>query len=114
MSLRARFGADFDGHVDEAAGFSPPRLRGVRSSSSPHTRSSTARATFWPCEQDPAHHYDVRLGPEGTTMDVNVNMGVDGVRESQPWDRVVTDAAPSEHIVQLYQDQDFLNRAVCR
>src|SRR5207244_13654687 len=36
----------------------------------------------------------------------------DGVRE--PWDRVVADAAPRDHIVQLYQDQDFLNRAVCR
>ncbi|MGZ3331434.1 MAG: MEDS domain-containing protein [Gemmatimonadaceae bacterium] len=32
----------------------------------------------------------------------------------EPWDRVVTDAASHEHIVQLYQDQDFLNRAVCR
>jgi hypothetical protein len=27
---------------------------------------------------------------------------------------VVADAAPRDHIVQLYQDQDFLNRAVCR
>ncbi|MGZ4392719.1 MAG: MEDS domain-containing protein, partial [Gaiellaceae bacterium] len=27
---------------------------------------------------------------------------------------MVADAAPGEHIVQLYQDQDFLNRAVCR
>ncbi len=31
-----------------------------------------------------------------------------------PWDRVVADAAPCDHIVQLCQDQDFLNRAVCR
>src|SRR5207245_7359789 len=38
----------------------------------------------------------------------------DGVRECEPWDRVVADAAPCDHIVQLYQDQDFLNRAVCR
>jgi DcmR-like sensory protein len=30
------------------------------------------------------------------------------------WDRVVADAAPRDHIVQLYQDQEFLNRAVCR
>src|SRR6266481_4234461 len=30
------------------------------------------------------------------------------------WDRMVADAAPRDHIVQLYQDQDFLNRAVCR
>ena len=37
-----------------------------------------------------------------------------GVREPEPWDRVVADAAPCDHIVQLYQDQDFLNRAVCR
>jgi len=32
----------------------------------------------------------------------------------QPWDQVVAAAAPCDHIVQLYQDQDFLNRAVCR
>ena len=33
-------------------------------------------------------------------------------RES--WDQVVADAAPGDHIVQLYQDQEFLNCAVCR
>ena len=38
----------------------------------------------------------------------------DGVSGCEPWDRVVADAAPCDHIVQLYQDQDFLNRAVCR
>jgi hypothetical protein len=27
---------------------------------------------------------------------------------------VVADASPGDHIVQLYQDQDFLNCAVCR
>ena len=31
-----------------------------------------------------------------------------------PWERVVADATARDHIVQLYQDQDFLNRAVCR
>src|ERR1051325_4489285 len=31
-----------------------------------------------------------------------------------PWARGVADAPPRDHIVQLYQDQDFLNRAVCR
>src|SRR5256712_663806 len=36
----------------------------------------------------------------------------DGV--SEPWDRAVADAGPRDHIVQLYQDQDLLNRAVCR
>jgi len=34
--------------------------------------------------------------------------------DGQPWERLVADAAPRDHIVQLYQDQDFLNRAVCR
>jgi hypothetical protein len=40
----------------------------------------------------------------------------DAVELSQEilWDRLVADAGPSDHIVQLYQDQDFLNRAVCR
>jgi hypothetical protein len=35
-------------------------------------------------------------------------------KNREPWDHVVADAAPCDHIVQLYQDQDFLNRAVCR
>src|SRR2546426_6934622 len=45
-------------------------------------------------------------------MDRELDPEADGV--SEPWDRVVADAAPRDHIVQLYQDQDFLNRAVCR
>src|ERR1051325_1890534 len=35
-------------------------------------------------------------------------------RGDVPWLQLVSEAAPSDHIVQLYQDQDFLNRAVCR
>jgi hypothetical protein len=35
-------------------------------------------------------------------------------REHSDWDRLLADAAPRDHVVQLYQDQDFLNRAVCR
>jgi hypothetical protein len=39
----------------------------------------------------------------------------DGVRtQSEPWDGLLADAGPRDHIVQLYQDQQFLNRAVCR
>ena len=36
--------------------------------------------------------------------------------ESKPesWDRLVENAGPCDHIVQLYQDEDFLSRAVCR
>jgi hypothetical protein len=36
------------------------------------------------------------------------------VGQREPWRRLLADAAPRDHIVQLYQDQDFLNRAVCR
>src|SRR5688572_7527229 len=31
-----------------------------------------------------------------------------------PWDHVLAQAGGHDHVVQLYQDQDFLNRAVCR
>ena len=31
-----------------------------------------------------------------------------------PWSTLLTGAVPRDHIVQLYQDQQFLNRAVCR
>jgi hypothetical protein len=39
---------------------------------------------------------------------------MDDVTTPEPWDGVLANAGPSEHIVQLYQDQEFLNRAVCR
>ena len=32
----------------------------------------------------------------------------------EPWRSVLHDAGPKDHIVQLYQDEQFLNRAVCR
>ena len=39
----------------------------------------------------------------------------DGPLDQQElWCRLLADAAPRDHIVQLYQDQQFLNRAVCR
>src|SRR3954464_9312997 len=31
-----------------------------------------------------------------------------------PWGGLLASAGPRDHIVQLYQDQQFLNRAVCR
>src|SRR4051812_34800698 len=34
--------------------------------------------------------------------------------ESEPWHGLLADAGPRDHIVQLYQDENFLNRAVCR
>jgi hypothetical protein len=38
----------------------------------------------------------------------------DGKGRCEHWDHVLSHAAPQDHVVQLYQDQDFLNRAVCR
>jgi hypothetical protein len=38
----------------------------------------------------------------------------DGVSKRETWDRLLSDAGPCDHIVQLYQDEDSLNRAVCR
>jgi hypothetical protein len=32
----------------------------------------------------------------------------------EPWAGLLASAGPRDHIVQLYQDQEFLNRAVCR
>lgn len=34
--------------------------------------------------------------------------------DREPWRDLLADAAPRDHIVQLYQDDLFLNRAVCR
>jgi hypothetical protein len=36
------------------------------------------------------------------------------LQESEPWGGLLASAGPRDHIVQLYQDQQFLNRAVCR
>jgi hypothetical protein len=37
-----------------------------------------------------------------------------GVDSIAPWGGLLASAGPRDHIVQLYQDQQFLNRAVCR
>jgi hypothetical protein len=34
--------------------------------------------------------------------------------QDEPWCGILANASPRDHIVQLYQDQQFLNRAVCR
>ena len=47
-------------------------------------------------------------------MQSELDSRVEGVRKSEAWDGLLADASPCDHIVQLYQDQDFLNRAVCR
>jgi MEDS: MEthanogen/methylotroph, DcmR Sensory domain len=48
-------------------------------------------------------------------MDSPAGREPDGtLNASEPWDGILASAGPRDHIVQLYQDQQFLNRAVCR
>ena len=41
-------------------------------------------------------------------------VAADGLDGCEPWGGLLASAGPRDHIVQLYQDQQFLNRAVCR
>jgi hypothetical protein len=54
---------------------------------------------------------EIPHGPEAINMHRELEGQGHGVSN---WDQVLADAAPCDHIVQLYQDHDFLNRAVCR
>ena len=51
-------------------------------------------------------------------MENNSSLGhrIDGIafEQGEHWSALLAGAAPRDHIVQLYQDQQFLNRAVCR
>jgi hypothetical protein len=48
-------------------------------------------------------------------MENGVSHDSDGAgTQREPWDGLLATAGPRDHIVQLYQDQQFLNRAVCR
>jgi hypothetical protein len=47
-------------------------------------------------------------------MNVNDHNLDDALTAREPWDGLLASAGPRDHIVQLYQDQQFLNRAVCR
>jgi MEDS: MEthanogen/methylotroph, DcmR Sensory domain len=57
---------------------------------------------------------------QGITMTKLLALGADlspekcDSREHGDWDRLLADVGPRDHVVQLYQDQGFLNRAVCR
>ena len=47
---------------------------------------------------------------DNSSLDETKNAAAKG----EPWSGLLAGAAPRDHIVQLYQDQQFLNRAVCR
>jgi hypothetical protein len=54
--------------------------------------------------------HGIGLSPKLDGIDADsVTAGLD-----EPWCGLLAGAAPHDHIVQLYQDQQFLNRAVCR
>lgn len=54
---------------------------------------------------------DIGLGRYGQASDLGEGATLE---RAEPWCGLLSDAAPRDHIVQLYQDQQFLNRAVCR
>src|ERR1700733_9876640 len=56
----------------------------------------------------------ITLASEVFTMHDDYERQAESERQSEPWDRLLTDAGPCDHVVQLYQDEDFLSRAVCR
>jgi DNA-binding NarL/FixJ family response regulator len=58
---------------------------------------------------------DRRIGERGVSADSHpVRADSPAASQSEPWCGLLSSAAPRDHIVQLYQDQQFLNRAVCR
>ena len=51
----------------------------------------------------------------GQSMETSVSHNPDGAPKApESWDGLLAAAGPRDHIVQLYRDQQFLNRAVCR
>ena len=54
--------------------------------------------------------------PHRSKMSISHICGGDGHEPDgfEPWRSLLHDAGPKDHIVQLYQDEQFLNRAVCR
>ncbi len=54
--------------------------------------------------------------PHRSTTSLPHICGGEGHKDNgfEPWRSLLHDAGPRDHIVQLYQDEQFLNRAVCR
>jgi CheY-like chemotaxis protein len=51
---------------------------------------------------------------EGANLSSKIGAGVKSNNHNEPWCDLLEGAAPRDHIVQLYQDEQFLSRAVCR
>src|SRR5580693_502758 len=63
-----------------------------------------------------SHDWSIEVILMSRVSDSNSHPGQQKVdsREHGDWDRLLAEAGPRDHVVQLYQDQQFLNRAVCR
>ena len=58
---------------------------------------------------------NLRHQPNSSKTTNHFSEGDGCIAESlEPWQSLLHDAGPSDHIVQLYQDEEFLSRAVCR
>src|SRR5258708_11224980 len=53
-------------------------------------------------------------GTGGSGMQAEPEGDREGVRNVVAWEQVVAEAVPCDHIVQLYQEQDFMSYAVGR
>src|SRR5256885_1933087 len=56
--------------------------------------------------------HSLGMGKEQPTAKEGARLASDVERDL--WSGLLSSAGPRDHIVQLYQDQQFLNRAVCR
>src|SRR5256885_4952770 len=56
--------------------------------------------------------HSLGMGKEQPTAKEGARLASDVERDL--WSGLLSSAGPRDHIVQLYQDQEFLNRAVCR
>jgi hypothetical protein len=54
------------------------------------------------------------MSPPNVSETQNSGRPSDGDDGREPWAGLLANAGPRDHIVQLYQDEAFLNRAVCR
>src|SRR5580658_9171743 len=54
------------------------------------------------------------MGRMAVENNSRLNETKNAAANGEPWFGLLNSAAPRDHIVQLYQDQQFLNRAVCR
>src|SRR5918995_342151 len=66
-------------------------------------RTRKARHTVGQTQEEPGIGVAAHLAGE-----------IDSALNHEPWGGLLATAGPRDHIVQLYQDQRFLNRAVCR